>query len=372
MTDLISEAKPKLTVVLGQPDVYSTSFQTRNLAAALSPWFQPQFCSVPSRKTKFWRSFSRMMSNFIRPFFTRPRTEYLLYCNDGVADLKHWSGTRIIYWYDAPEDWSERPPKRSNWVQRLRYENIRRAEHVLAVSATQVRVARALRPGREDSVAYLPVGVDCRIFDPARGDAGRIRARYALPGKPIVGYLGYLGAMHGRFAGEILLDAATEILKRHDAHFLIVGFGPALDAWKERVAQLNLSAHVTFTGYVQDEDVPHCIAAMDVCVDTLEEGFHSEARSETKLKQYMAMGRACVATAIGENCADLDGGKCGVLVKPGAALLAEAISGLLQDEERRNALGRAARERALACYDWPVLAERFVRAIGLKSEPPGE
>src|SRR5207302_8882096 len=135
--------------------------------------------------------------------------------------------------------------------------------------------------------------------------------------------------------------------------------GPGLPMWKQRGRELGLAQRFTFTGWVADELVPDCLAAMDICVDTLEPGFHSEARSETKLKQYMAMGRPCVATAIGENRIDLDGGRCGSLAEPGAELLAEAISHLCTNPARRQELGVRARERALALYDWPVLAKKM-------------
>lgn len=367
-SNLNPSTKPELGVVLGQPDIYSTSFQTRNLVASLSPWFTPRYWAVPASTSKLTRSAHRLLQNYIKPMLTRPGAEYLLYCNDGIVDLEQWRGKSIIYWYDASEDWSIRAPRRSDWIQRLRYNNILLADYIFAVSAAQVRVARALRPGRQESVMYLPVGVDCRVFDPTRVIPERIRKKYALPRKTIVGYLGYLGAMHGRFAGEILLEAAPEILKNHDAHFLIVGFGPALIQWKTRITQLGLSDKFTLTGYVGDEDVPHCIAAMDVCVDTLEPGFHSEARSETKLKQYMAMGRACVATSIGENCVDLEGGRCGVLVEPGATNLAKGIGQLLDNEMKRDEFGRAALLRALSVYDWRVLAARFAAGCGVGKE----
>src|SRR5580704_3994386 len=101
--------------------------------------------------------------------------------------------------------------------------------------------------------------------------------------------------------------------------------------------------------------------ATDICIDTLDEGFHSLARSETKLKQYMAMGRACVATAIGENCVDLDSGRCGVQTAPGDQPLLHALRRLIDDPQARSRFGQAARERACAVYDWPVLAKQFAR-----------
>jgi glycosyltransferase involved in cell wall biosynthesis len=224
-------------------------------------------------------------------------------------------------------------------------------------------VARALRPGRESSVIYLPVGVDCSFFDPASATPERVRSQFQLPSRTIIGYLGYLGSVGGRFAGEVLVEAARHVATRHDLHFLVVGFGPALPTFKHRVRELGLAERFTFTDWVADDLVPDCIAAMDICIDTLEPGFHSEARSETKLKQYMAMGRACVATAIGENRIDLDDGRCGSLAEPGALPLAEAISALCANTSRRQVLGVRARERALTLYDWRVLAKQLAESV---------
>ena len=50
----------------------------------------------------------------------------------------------------------------------------------------------------------------------------------------------------------------------------------------------------------------------------------------------------------------------GALVPPGdAAALAETIGALLADEPARIERGRAARERALSEYAWPLLARRL-------------
>jgi glycosyltransferase involved in cell wall biosynthesis len=295
----------------------------------------------------------------------QPRTDFVLYANDGIADLSHWRAKKLLYWYDAPWDWSTKPPNRRQWINWLRYRNVIVADHVFAVSRTQLKIARRLRRGREHTVSYLPVGVDCQTFDPARGDVERVRRRFDLPSKTIVGYLGYLGIFEGRFAGELLAEIAPELLQKTDVHFLIVGFGPALELFKLRVSELGVAEHFTFTGFVADELLPSCVAAMDICVDTLEEGFHSEARSETKLKQYMAMGRACVATGIGENCVDLDEGKCGVLAEPGAENLLRSVASLCDQPELRAKLGNAARRRALELYDWSVLADQMASALGL-------
>jgi glycosyltransferase involved in cell wall biosynthesis len=357
--------KPTLAVLYGQPEFVSTSFQTRRLVRALENWFEPKALPVRTLKRRWGRPLYRVWSNYLLPFVTQPDTDFILYANDGVADLSRWRAKKVLYWYDAPWDWSKEPPSRRQWINWLRYRNVIVADHVFAVSHVQVEVARRLRRGREDTVSYLPVGVDCNVFDPTGADAHRVRQQFQLPTKTIIGYLGYLGHWEGRFAGELLLEIAPQLLKQADVHFLIVGFGPALEPFKLRVKQLGLTGQFTFTGYVPDELLPSCLAAMDICVDTLEEGFHSEARSETKLKQYMAMGRACVATAISENCVDLDGGACGVLVEPGCNNLLRGVVSLCEQPALRGKLGSAARQRALELYDWRVLANRMASTLGL-------
>lgn len=362
-------SKPTLAVLYGQPAHLSTSFQTRQLVRELEKWVEPVPVNVKSKSARKWRrSLSRLSSNYLWPIVSQPHTDYVLYGNDGLANLKHWRAKKVLYWYDAPRDWSKEPPRRHRFVHWLRYRNLLAADYVFAVSHVQVEVASRLRRGREDSVIYLPVGVDCRTFDPGTANRERVRQKYQLPSKTIIGYLGYLGLWEGRFAGEPMVEIAPELLKQHDAHFLIVGFGPALGVFKRRVEQAGLSSHFTFTGYVPDEWVPDCLAAMDICIDTLEKGFHSEARSETKLKQYMAMGRAAVATAIGENCIDLQDGECGVLVEPESAGLLRGVLELCKQPERRARLGIAARQRAVEVYDWPVLAARMATSLGLEQE----
>lgn len=366
--------KTSLAVLYGQPDQLSTSYQTSQLVQALEPWFVPLPLRVKASIESTWRRhLNRLTTNYIGPIFKQPRTDYVLYANDGLADLNHWRNKRLLYWYDAPWDWSKQPPSINQWLHWLRYRNVITADHVFAVSHAQVEVALRLRPDREDSVTYLPVGVDCRFFDPAHACAEKARQKFQLPDKIIIGYLGYLGigylgargAQDGRFAGEPLIEIAPELVNQENVHFLIVGYGPALGMFKKKVLNLGLNNHFTFTGYQPPDALPDILAAMDICIDTLEKGFHSEARSETKLKQYMAMARASVATAIGENCVDLDNGRCGILVEPGNENLLRGIATLCKQPSLRAELGRAARQRAEEVYDWPKLASRFVSALGM-------
>lgn len=353
--------KPRMTVIYGQAPELSTSFQTRELTRHMAPWLEISHSGLPLNARGWRYQVSRLLNNYISPALRHPSADFVLYGNDGVADLRHWRGRKILYWYDAPEDWSKARPR--TFQLRLRYENVIAADEVFAVSAAQVRVARALRTGAAESVHYLPVGVDCDVFDPSRTDRAGMRRKFGFADDDVViGYLGYLGAWQNRFAGEALLEAAP-FLNDSLIRFLIIGDGPAMPRWREMVRRFDFEKRFVFAGFVPQAELSSAIMAADICVDTLEPGFHSEARSETKLKQYMAMARACVATAIGENCVDLDNGAAGLLPQPGPENLARAIMELAENREERARLGEAARARAMSVYDWRRLAKRMAEVL---------
>lgn len=356
---------PAMVVVYGQPDHLSTSYQTQQLMQALRPYFRIQELKFANRDTRRYRTqLNRIWSNVIVPRFHQPASDFVFYGNDGLADLREWKASGIVYWYDALWNWATEPPRRRQTRHWLRYQNICSADYIFAVSAAQVDVARQLRPGREDSVFYLPVGVDCGHYSPENAESGVVRRRLGISAAAtVIGYLGYIAGVAGRFAGQPLIEAASKLKDHPNLHFLIVGFGPALADFRDEVSRRGLTSAFTFAGYIPPERLPGFLGAMDICIDTLEPGFHSEARSETKLKQYMAMGRACVATAIGENCVDLDHGRCGVLVEPGGEALLGGILTLADDSTLRQRLGVFARERAVATYSWNVLAKKLSDAV---------
>ena len=353
--------KPTLQVIFGQASHLSTSFQTSQLCEKLADWFEITRLEVEQSRNSIP---GRLWMNFVKPALHPTESDYVFYGNDGVADLAMWKGKKLLYWYDCDSDWSIRPPSLAEPVQYLRFKNVKIADHVFAVSRTQERIALQIRNAR--NVTYLPVGVDCELFHPAKADIPLIREKFVLPEKTIIGYLGYIGSREGRFAGQPLLESARVLLSKYDIHFFIVGFGPALKLFQQRVLELGLQQNFTFTDHVSLELLPSCIAAMDICVATLEPGFHSLARSETKLKQYMAMGKASVATALGENIQDLNQGECGILVQPDPDSLAEGIAVLCENAEKRTTLGELARKRAESHYDWRVLARRLVDSLSMQ------
>jgi glycosyltransferase involved in cell wall biosynthesis len=97
------------------------------------------------------------------------------------------------------------------------------------------------------------------------------------------------------------------------------------------------------------------LAGLDVAVlPSLSEGMSNA------LLEYMAAGKAIVATAVGGNVDLIEPGVHGLLVPPGdAPRLAAAIGELLIHPDRAARLGRNARRRAEKHYNRAAMVRRF-------------
>jgi len=216
-----------------------------------------------------------------------------------------------------------------------------------------------------DRVEVVYNGVDVARFSPDV-DGGTVREKYGLSGKKVVLYLGRLTRYKG---AQFLLSAAPRVLKEvPNAHFLIAGSlrNDVLDL-PGMARRLRIEGHVTFTGFVPDEELPPLYRAADLfCYPSLWEGFGLTPA------EAMASGIPVVAfrcTAVPEVVLH---GRTGLLVRPGdVSALAQAISELLGDEEKRRRMGEAGREHVSENFRWDLAAQRteavYRRALGERS-----
>lgn len=239
----------------------------------------------------------------------------------------------------------------------LRNLALRRADAFVAISrAIGTEMATAGVP--TERIALIPHGVDTRRFRPATAEERTaLRRRLGLPeNEALVIFTGRL--LRGKGI-EVLLDAFQEVVATQRGRRLVVvgsGEGQALsveDSIRARVASGPLAGSVTFAGRV--ENVEDYLRASDVFA------FPSffEAMPLSVL-EAAACGLACVASAVGGIVDVIEDGRSGVLVEPGDSRgLWGAIGALLADEERRRALGSAARERARGLFDLDRSLDRY-------------
>jgi glycosyltransferase involved in cell wall biosynthesis len=158
--------------------------------------------------------------------------------------------------------------RRTAWLTRLAFHAARRrGAYFLADSRSTA--ADLMRIGQlpSDRVAVVPLAADERfrhVDDPA------VVSRYGLQAP----YILYVGTLEPRKGIDSLLSAFAR-LGNGDVHLAIVGMkGWMSESLDDRVAALGITARVTFTGFVSDEDLPALISGATAFVyPSLYEGF---------------------------------------------------------------------------------------------------
>jgi glycosyltransferase involved in cell wall biosynthesis len=153
---------------------------------------------------------------------------------------------------------------------------------------------------------------------------------------------------------DLLLDAAARLKGDHpDLVCRIAGEGEMRGALEEWARQHGVADRFHLLGSVAD--VPAFLSSLEVAVLPS----RSEGMSNALL-EYMATGRAIVATAVGAAAELIDDGVHGLLVPPNdAGKLAEAIDRLLKNPGLAQRLGEAARRRVRERYSREAMVERF-------------
>lgn len=199
-----------------------------------------------------------------------------------------------------------------------------RTDAFIAVNRTLEGAFKSLFPG-------------ARVARVAQGIEGPSEAA-ALPGAPVVGMVARFDKVKGH---EVLLDAAARLKSAVPGlRVRCAGEGRLLERLRWQLKPAGLESVVEFPGRVADK-----WAFMSACRVGVVPSLGSEAVSRAAL-EWMSLGRPVVASAVGGLPDIVEDGVTGLLVPPGdAKALAEALSALLLDPAKAEALGRAGRAR---------------------------
>lgn len=152
----------------------------------------------------------------------------------------------------------------------------------------------------------------------------------------------------GRFARakgyEDMIEAFSLLNKRNlNPVLLMVGTGGMVDTIKERIDDFQLTQSIVLAG--ERDDVPQLLASSDVYASSS----HREGLPLAVLEAMMA-GLPVVATSVGD-IPNVVTDETGVVVPPHQPeKLADALEDLLRNPKKRQAMGRAAQQRALNEY----------------------
>ena len=171
----------------------------------------------------------------------------------------------------------------------------------------------------------------------AQYNPNKIRERYGLNDKVVLGFSGFVREWHG-------VDRVIRLMvekKRPELHLLIIGDGPARPALEKLAADQGVSSDVTITGVLQRDQMPDHIAAFDIALQPAVVDY----ASPLKLFEYMALGKAIIAPDQQNIREIVKNGETALLFPTkDAGAFDKMLSTLIDDAPLRTRLGAAARD----------------------------
>jgi phosphatidylinositol alpha-1,6-mannosyltransferase len=225
----------------------------------------------------------------------------------------------------------------------LQLETLRRADLVIANS--QWTAARSVAVGANPKKVHVlhPCG-GCERF--STGDRRRGRVFLGIPEKSFL--LLTVASLVKRKGHDLVLGILAELRRRHgDIRYAIVGGGPEEKALRALAADRGVGDAVIFAVGISDEQLPDIYAAADVFVMPSRE-------TETDVEGFGIVyveaafaGLPVVASRTGGIPAAVEGGRSGLLLKPGdAAALVEALMHLIAHPAQASVMADYGRKRA--------------------------
>ena len=242
----------------------------------------------------------------------------------------------------------------AQWETKL---SLRLANKVICVSNAARRNLNSRWGLRSEKIEVLPNGVDLQLFG-SHADPRSVRQEWGLDGGPIVIFVGGFQIWHGI---DFLAESFSRVVEAvPNARLLLVGDGPMRPSVEQTISNVGLESSVRITGLVPQQRVPAILAASDVAVLPYPRLPQEMWFSPLKLYEYMAAGKAIVATRSGQIEEVLRDQENGVLTEPGdVETFAKAIVSLINDPARRSKLGENALQQARQSHSWEHYVDRL-------------
>jgi glycosyltransferase involved in cell wall biosynthesis len=205
----------------------------------------------------------------------------------------------------------------------------------------------------------LPCAADVDAFAHTQNSES-VRRGLGLTNEPVVMWVGGFYPWHDH---DLLLKSFTLVLKKNpNAKLVLVGDGQTRASVERKVRETGLRNAVITTGAIPHFGVPDMVSIADVAVVPSAPISASRGGTGTPLKlfEYMAAGKAVVATALDEATEVIEEGHNGMLVEAGDVNgFAEAMLTLINNPIERARLGQNARKQAVEQYSWKEYTRRL-------------
>jgi phosphatidylinositol alpha-1,6-mannosyltransferase len=242
---------------------------------------------------------------------------------------------------------------------------LRRAAHIVANSRHTQSLLTERWQVPVERVTVLTPGVDTGRFRPAATDAA-VRARMGWEGRRVILTVGTLQKRKGQ---DMLIRALPAIAARcPDVLYAMVGDGIDKPYLHDLVRDLGVGHLVQFARASTDDELVTMYQQCDLfALPNRKVGWDFEGFGIVLL-EAQACGRPVIAGASGGTSETLLPGRSGELVNADSADAVAAVCiELLEDAERRAAMGVVGRRHVVERFDWSPLANRAAALFSTRS-----
>jgi glycosyltransferase involved in cell wall biosynthesis len=288
--------------------------------------------------------------------------------------LRRRDGSRFVFDHHdlCPELYDSRFPQGHDLPRRgllaLEKATFRSADHVVATNASYAEIA-VNRGGKSPTdVTVVRTGPDHE----------RLRRRAAVRAlrrgrRHLVAYIGVMGPQDGV---DLAVRAAAHVvhdLGREDVAFTFMGAGDSYDEIVALRDDLGLKDHVELPGRVPDDTVLDVLSTADVGLSPDPKNPLNDVSTMNKTMEYMAFGLPVVAFDLKETRVSAEAA-ASYVPSGDVAAYARAIVELLDDDEKREVMGREGRRRIEEELGWSYQRDAYVDVydtlVGRTRTPP--
>ena len=175
----------------------------------------------------------------------------------------------------------------------------------------------------------------------------------------LLAYLGRMGRQDG-IDHAVRSLAALRDLRSDDWRAVFIGEGEVRSEMEALAAALGLAGAVEFVGWKDDPEIRRILSSADVCLAPEPSSPLNDASTMVKVPEYMAMGCAIASYDLPETRFSA-GPAASYVSSSDPRDLGRCVHELLEDDARREEMGRLGRRRA-AELSWEQSAETLLAA----------